>query len=466
MLPILRNYRISTEHARNIAVAGPVSLEGLGDALQYYVMVSLCNEIFDKANITFICPIKERIYVFKGLKINAHLINTDLSGDMLEYLVRFSIPHKNNKRLKININDEQIDKINTIAKIIQIISNNNDPYLAYTCKYILSKYIISPVAKSLFSFDAGIFAGHTICNPLNSYIVRYETFRSIVKGPMLTSPISLSRLIIDKQKPWILNRLKQSLQKFDFIYVRGPHSLEILKTDLNVDEERVGMALDNGFGIKLICPNIITSKALGRKVTRIVIIPRKDYFYKYNEEGLYKSYLNALIGIILWLPRNLDAEVFLASQTVDNGRMSDQAAIDDVLRLLKKRSNNQYFKYLNIIKPSNFIDAYKLYTSADLVISSRMHGGIMALSAGVPSVFIIPSADVKVLDILSFLGLDIGSYLIDMFDAKALNTENFINRVENITRNIEYHRKIVESVVNKYLPTVQLPVRTLAKLLR
>ena len=454
-------------HANNIAVVGPVSPAGLGDALQYYVMVSLCNDYFDKANMTFICPIKERISVFKELELNARLINTGLNGGLLlEYLLSLSIPHKNNKGVKKITGGAQVDKVNTVSKIIRIIGNNNDPYLAYTCKYILSKYIVSPVAKSVFSFDAGIFAGHTICHPLGLYIAQYETFRSLVRGPMLTSPISLSKLIVNGQKPWILKRLRQSLQKFDFIYVRGPHSLGILKTGLNIDEERVGMALDSGFGIRLVCPDIITSNALGRKASRIVIIPRKDYFYSYNREDSYKSYLDALIGLSLWFSRNLDVEVFFASQNVDYSRMSDQAAIDDVLRLLKKRHSSQHFKCSSIIEPNNIIDAYKLYASADLVISSRMHGGIMALSAGVPSVFIIPSADVKVLDVLSFLGLDIGPYLIDMFDVNALKAENFINRVENITRNLEYHRKIVESAVNRTLPTVQLPVRTLAKLLR
>jgi len=265
----------------------------------------------------------------------------------------------------------------------------------------------------------------------------------------------------------MLKRLKSSLQKFDVIFVRGPHSLEMLRDRLSIDEKKVMMALDSGFGMSLIHPDIVhsSSKAL-RKEPRIVIIPRKDYFYFYDDKkDLYKSYLKALVHFISWLTGNYDVELFLASQTVVYGRMSDNSAIDDVVRLLEKRNSNRCLKGLKIVRPNNLIDALRLYGSADLVITGRMHAGIMALSTGIPAIFTLPAAQVKVLDILSFLGLDTDSFLIDTFDVNELRAEKLIDTIEPVIEKLEYHKKIVELAVDRGQPTLRLPVRTLAKLL-
>lgn|GEM_PF-4483925 len=448
--------------AQKIAIVGVVSPGGLGDALQYYVAIRLLNNLLPEADITFVCPdLREEISVFRDLKLNAGLSSVGLTGaELLKSLLPSAIPQKRASTADRKTTAEtQVDTVNTVLENIRIIGRK-------CCdSYVFGKYIGSSIVRSLFSFNAGIFGGHTICADVYTYIIQYETLRSAVRGPMLTSPISISKLAFEHygHKTW--KRLKQSLQKLDFVYVRGPHSLEILRDHLNIGEDRVAMALDSGFGMRLIHPDIIASKVLEKQALRIVIIPRKQYFYRYNRWDLYKPYLDALAGFILWLYRSFDAEVYLTSQTVDYDPMGDRSAIDDLVRLLEKSArNSRCLKCLRIVKSNSIIDAYRLYASADLVVSSRMHGGIMALSSGVPAVFIIPSADVKVPDNLSFLGLDTNRFLIDMFDVNALKTENFINRIGSIIENLEYYRKIVEFAVKRALPTIELPIRTLAKL--
>jgi len=448
-----------------MVVVGVVSPAGLGDALQYCVLIRSLNKLFPEANLQFICPgLEEENSVFKNLKLNARLISIWFTrSQFLTYLLHSSIPYKRTSRVEKEATAEvQVDRLNAIPRIVRIIGRK---YYNYINSSFLSSFLI----RSICPLDSGIFGGHTLGYPsLSYYVDQYETLRSIVKGPMLASPISISALALEQcgQKTSILKELRQSLRKFDFVYVRGPHSLQILRDYVKIDEERVAMALDSGFGVKLIFPDITASKDLGKEALRVVIIPRGDYFYHYNKWNLYKPYLVALVNLILWLSKNIDVEVYLSSQTMGHGQMDDQTAISDVVRVLEKRGNNQMLKRLKIVKPSSVADAYMLYRSADLMITSRMHGGIMALSAGVPAVFIVPSTDLKVLDVLSFLGLDASAFLINMFDVNALRAENFINKIRNVLENLEYYANIVEYSVNRSLPTVELPVRTLAKLLR
>ena len=461
---------------KKVAVAGAISPKGLGDALQYYILIRIVDNFFSESEITFICPqLKDELTVFRGLELNAHLVDLDPAGHLaLWHLLRSTIHHKPTLKHKQGAaSSSQVNNPKTILKIIRVVGRKYEKHFS---SYTIDKHISSGLMRH-FSFSAGIFGGHTICGSIYPYILEYETFRSTVKGPLIMSPISISNIAFEQfrrknstlKNTLMVKRLKQSLQKFDFIYTRGPYSLKTLRNYLDINEEKSDMALDSGFGLRLFYSDILTSKTLRKEKPRIVIIPRKDFFYAHNKENSYKLYLNALVDLIPWLFKNFDVEVYLASQTavsdVKYFRGSDQAAIEDVLDLLKKRDGNKFIKHLKIVKPDNLVDACRLYGSADLVLTSRMHGGITALGLRVPAFFILPSVDIKVLDVLSFIGLDTDSFFIDAFNANSLRTENILKKVGKILENLEYYKKTVESAVNRAMPTVELPVKTLINLL-
>jgi len=462
---------------KKIAVVGAVSPRGVGDALQYYILIRMLDNFFSESEITFICPqLKEGLSVFRGLKLNAHLVDLDPAGHLaFWHLLRSTIHHKPALQHKQRAaSSSQVNNPKTILKIIRVIGRKYEKYFG---SYTIDKHISSGLMRD-FSFSAGMFGGHTICGNIYHYILEYETLCSTVKGPLIMSPISISNIAFEQfrqknstlKNTLMLKRLKQSLQKFDFIYTRGPYSLKTLRDYLDINEEKIDMALDSGFGLRLFYSDILTSKALRKEAPRIVIIPRKDFFYAYNKENSYKLYLNALVELIPWLFKNFDAEVYLASQTVVSDikqfRGSDQAAIEDVLALLKKCDGNRYIKHLKIVKPDNLVDACRLYGSADLVLTSRMHGGITALGLGVPAFFILPSVDIKMLDVLSFIDLDVDSFFVDAFNANSLRTENILKKVGKILENLEYYKKTVETVVKRAMPTVESPVKALADLLK
>jgi polysaccharide pyruvyl transferase WcaK-like protein len=345
----------------------------------------------------------------------------------------------------------------------------------YLSSYIIDKYFNSLIMKS-YSFDGSIFGGHTICGRIYSYIYKYEAFHSAKKTHSVTAPISISKHALAQYSNEtsayktlkMIKRLKQSLQKFDFIYVRGPYSLRILRDYLGVDEEKIGTALDTGFGAKLLFPEIKAGASQQRKTPRIIIIPRKDYFYYfYRKEGAYKLYLESLAKLILWISKNFDAEICLSPQTISEKHdvLSSEAAVTDLCSVLEKYSVRS-LDGLKVFKPKNLINAYSFYSSSDLVISSYMHGGIMALSLGIPAFFILPSMETKVLDVLSFLGLDVKSFFMDMFHADSLKSEVLVNSTRDLLENIRRYRIITELAVNRALPTVEAPVRTLVDLLK
>lgn len=455
-----------------MAVAGVVTPRGLGDALQYCVTVKLLQKFFHEAEITFLCPdLKSGFFVFKDLNLNVYLLDLGPVGKeyvLFRCLLHQSFLHKSTlKREEKSQSQSSNEKANMLLRIIRVIKRKPEKYIT---PYVIDKYVNSFFMKS-FSFDASIFGGHTICD-FYPYIYEYEALRSATEGPMVTSPISISKLALEHyeqknskfKKTIMLKKLRHSLQKFDFIYTRGLYSLKILRDYLSIDERKIAMALDGGFGAKLIYPGIKSSETLKKKL-KILFIPRKNYFYVYKREDLYKLYLISLVELILWLSKNFDVEVYLTSQTIDvkYNVIGSQAAVNDLLSILKKH-DNKHLKYLKSVKPEGLVNACKLSSSMDLVITSYMHGGIMALSLGVPAFFILPSADIKVLDVLSFLGLDVNSFLIDAFAANLLKTENFVNKIGKVVQNLKFHKKSLEHTIKRTLPTIELPVKKLIEL--
>lgn len=455
-----------------VAVAGVVTPRGLGDALQYCVTVKLFQKFFHEVDVTFFCPgLEDGFFVFKDLNLNAHLLDLGPVGVdyVLPRLLAQSFLHKGTlKHKKKATAKAKIKKTSMLLKIIRVMGRKYEKYMT---PYVIDKYTNSFVMKS-FSFDASIFGGHTIGGSIYPYVYKYEALHRATEGPMVTSPISISKLALEHyeqknsklKKTMMLKRLRRSLQKFAFIYTRGPYSLKILRDYLGIDERKIAMALDSGFGGKLINPGIKSSKTSKKKL-RILVIPRKSYFYVYNREDLYKLYLNSLAKLILWLPKNFDVEVYLTSQTIDvkYNAMGGQAAVNDLLSILKKH-DNKHLRYLKYVKPGSLVNALRLSSSMDLVVASYMHGGIMALGLGVPAFFILPLTGIKVLDILSFIGLDASSFLMDMFDVNLLKTENLVNKIGKVVESLNFYRDTLERAINGVLPTIELPIEKIIKL--
>lgn len=439
--------------SNKIVISGLVSPRGIGDAIQYGNSVRLIKSLIPKASITLMCPyLKDNLSVFQGMNFDVSFLDSSFMGCMSIYRLlgaraRSSKISPTDSPIAPTISRTTFKPLNTLYRKLNRYSPPINWHDKFTSLYMLRH----------LQFDAGIVGGHTCTLDLQDYIMKYDVIRSIINGPIVTSPISISGLALKEgttllNKKLIMSKLGSSLQKFEFVYVRGPYSLKILRDHLNI--ENVGMALDTGFGIRLTHPQSMPRK--GKK--RIVIIPRIDYFVTYNRREFYQLYLNTIATFISWAYENLDCEIFLSSQTIN------RESIDALLNVLRKRHFYSILKSLRIVIPKNIIEMCDLYGSSDIVISSYMHGGITALALGVPAFFIMPFTDLKLLDILAFLGLDTRSLAIDMFHRDSLNARNLIDKIEKITKNLKYYRKIINSAIDKKLITLEHPIRTLINL--
>lgn len=440
---------------KNIVLNCPVSPQKIGDALLYGASAKLLNRQLPQANITLMCqhPLEGR-KTFGEMMFKAQFLDSTNAGYMaLWNRVRSSLSMNHDKKnASVAFQPKQHLQFN--------LSLLYDKYSRYMPPILGPDKLISKQILDRPSFDAGMVAGHTLGMPSpQSYIMTYELTHSSVTGPIVTFPLSVSFLsIIEKlsflNRSLVLSKLTSALEKFDFIFVRGPYSLSILKNNLNIPH--VGMALDSGFEIKSMSYEISHNEKF-----RIIITPRKDYFETigYARKGLYQLYLNAIVGFIVWSVQNIDCEIILTSQT------NSSDAIEDILTELHRKGYNSYLKSLKVILPKSILESYKLYKSSDFVLTSYYHAGVNALASGVPAIFVMPFSESKLLDTLAFLGLPTKVYGIDLFDDASLSSSTFIEKAAVIIDRHAISKRMVESAVNQKMPTLEYPVSKLKSFL-
>jgi len=463
---------------RSITVFGACSPNGFGDALQYYNLLNSLNNKLSNPSLVFLCPgLKERLTMFKGLKIKHIWISFNYSPLLIVTRYRHSFIRKEDVSRLYSSISKKVDTYNEKTKrsyvdmLVKTLRSKLKMF-TYNTRIVdnVENIISLPVFNLIYrpNFDVGVVGGHTLGGGgLTGYVQFYRTVNLMVKGPKIITPISLS-LLGFRRNIELLERLKPLLKGFDYIYVRGPYSLKLIKKLFDVDEDKINMCLDSGFWHLLdpVLSQLVRNRLARKNRIRVLIYPRKGYFYLYSKDVLYRYYLHCLKSLVMKFFKKYDCEFVIVSSTINGKPLSAPEAVQDFIYELKELERLNSTNFVRVEKPKTLVDSLRLSGSADLVVTSYMHAGIMALSAGVPTIFILPELDIKVLDVLGYLGLSKDEFFIDMLDIKSLRPENLLKKAQNIIENLEYYKQTIIHLVDKALPDAQRAIDSIVKLVQ
>jgi len=438
-----------------ILVIGLVPPSGMGDLLQYHIAIELLKKHVPGSDMLFSIPAchSNLLATLSGVQVRPSL------GEVttVKYIVK-SITGLVPELKQGSCHRRQSSRCGPSTDATGIISRK-----FYESSFRI-RYVQPAIARVMFadSISAGAIGGHTIEAPgFFDYVSNYVSSRAVVKGPLITFPISVSMMALREHRKR-QNLLKHSLKCLNLIFVRGPYSYRLLAP--YVEEQRIRIAPDSGLGIRLLYGPPRNNRRKGP--TRIAIIPRKDYFVFYHKPDLYSSYVDVLVKVIRRLTHGSGIEVYIlphALKEENPSRLDDEVAICDLLSLLNTEKTS---KTLKIFRPKSPMDTYRLFSSMDLVVTSRMHGGVIAMAAGSPALFLLPSEDIKVLDVLSLLHLDEKDFTIDIFNSNELKLDNIMRKIMTmLDNNIEF-KKMVTRSVERTQRDVDLPARVLARMMR
>jgi len=438
-----------------ILVAGVVPPIGLGDELQQLVGAALITKHFSNAKVDLfiprgslnapltLIPSSSSIRVLQGFPQR-----TDVFYIIYTMFVGSYVSKQKPQKVASPEHNTTLSK--------NLVSRLKDLAKRYYESTIMATYVRPAVGRFGLKYDGGFITGHTVeYTAFFDYLLTYNCARFVVKGPLITYPISAS-LIGLKHRERYLKALRKALQRFDAIFVRGRYSYDILTKF--VDPSRLLVTLDSGFGIRILAEN--PGNFVRRRSLVVCIVPRNDYFYFYNLGQLYPRYLLTLKHLIRVLISEFDVEIWLVPHTVKSStRLGDEYATHDLLGVLDESLRRN----IEIKAPQKIFDSARIFNSCDMVVTSRMHAGIVSLAYGKPTLFFMPRDDVKILDILSYLGLSEERYIVDSFNPREY--DKLPGMVKDVLFNLSQETKTIEFTIGRHLPDIEKPVILVKKFL-
>lgn len=170
-------------------------------------------------------------------------------------------------------------------------------------------------------------------------------------------------------------------KKCVYISVRDEISLKNI-LDLGITNPPVvDLVADSAFLLEKSTEARLNYKRDGKKLIGVAVSKlAAQYGFSYKGDSSYKSFVIFMAEVIDWLIDYHSSEVILIPHVVQVGR-NDYETAEDIIRLVKNK------KRIRIVEKDLTASELKAVISyCDLVIASRMHASIAALSTGVPVV--------------------------------------------------------------------------------
>ena len=181
-----------------------------------------------------------------------------------------------------------------------------------------------------------------------------------------------------------------------YISVREKTSLEHL-VNLGIEGKKIHLVADSAFLLKP-SPKGLNYRKKGKKLIGIAVSRLVSAYGFPHKEGEtpYASFVSFMAKLMDWIIEDLDANIIMIPHAIQAERDDYQTACD----ILRKIKNKNQVKILS----RNFgaADYKKAISHCDLIIASRLHAAIGALSSFVPAIGIAYSH--KMMGIYKSLG--------------------------------------------------------------
>jgi colanic acid/amylovoran biosynthesis protein len=296
-------------------------------------------------------------------------------------------------------------------------------------------------ADLVLSCGGGNFYAHRPSSPAFFWALVTLAFAIVLGKPVAMLPQSVGP---------IEGRLQRTLARAVFsrvpvIMLREPISLAFVRDDLNIERDRLHLLPDLAFGLPLLPGAPTEPQQPQRSNMRIgfTVIDRGSQHKGFARQDIYER---SLLQVLERVAREYGAVLHLFVQCY--GPSPDQ---DD--RLVSRRIYERLCRQLSTISLyDEFQDAVAIQQAMakmDLVIASRMHTGIFALTNGTPIVLI--GYQPKALGMIAAFDLEAYHCTIDSVTPEALSLladralENRTHLQRQITQRVSEMRPLLES---------------------
>ncbi len=256
-------------------------------------------------------------------------------------------------------------------------------------------------ADLVFSCGGGNFSAHGALRPFFWWALLALAFPAGLGKPVIMLPQSFGPIEGGLQRL----AARAVFAKTRVIMAREPLSEQFLRRQLGL-QKTVLLFPDLAFGLADVQPqlphNLETIQ--GRLKVGVTLMDRGAQTVSFHGQAAYEA---AMLGLLRWLIEEKQAHIYLFVQCTGPGRDHDDRAITQRMAC----ALNEHASQITVLQDFHSAPEIKAaYAAMDCVIGTRMHTGILALSAGTPTILI--GYQPKTRGVMEALGLQ--DYYVDM----------------------------------------------------
>ncbi|KRG09607.1 hypothetical protein ACA29_22970 [Lederbergia galactosidilytica] len=211
-----------------------------------------------------------------------------------------------------------------------------------------------------------------------------------------------------------------TLRLADYITVRDKKSFKYIETLNNTSY----LSIDPAFLLKKVTLDDVKDSNKTKEISICII----DLFLNKESAKRYQEYISSFVALI----DELDKENCIINLYSTEPR--DYRAVYDVYNKLENKNN------VRVNKIGNFNELIKLYSQTDLVIGTRMHSMIIALSQFIPVIGL--SWQDKVTEMFDMVNLSEDVFDSNRFEKEIPNIINLVNEKLNNEQSIDQLKNI------------------------
>jgi len=341
-------------------------------------------------------------------------------------------------------------------------------------KIVLSAYrffywdlspILSPVVplfknsrlmSELQNTDLFIIIGHPLVKALLPICLPAYSIKKMLRKPTLLFPFSITLDPFSRAKIFdsILKcYVKSSLRNMEALLLRERHSMQYLLNVMNITKN-VFLSADTAFlsisANKSSTFHKLQEMGIYIEQPAIAVAPRGDCFKDVLMKEKYGEFVCKMAVLLDKVVKELRANLYFTPTAMHE----DLYVINDISRLMKYKKNTW------VINTSSMdpTEVKTVLSFMDFLITMRLHAGILAANAYVPSVVIMPSYDLKSVGVIEDMGLS--NYFISL-ESPQLTSQQMLDKVLSLNNNLEEQKNSLKERIPKLQRRAELAGKTL-----
>jgi len=330
------------------------------------------------------------------------------------------------------------DRDDPFWKLLSFLHYHSHPHLS---NFLLTMLISFPNRRRSVNYIKEADVNVTLSFPFESanilFCYSFIIPKLLNKRPLVSFPISLTTEAHLGNRSGIL--IREALMNADIIFTRGRYTTKWLLQKLRIPPNKVLTSADPSFLL-----NYEKSYNCKIKVERdsAALVPHPI---------LTQDIMIKVVDVML---KFFDHIYIVPTEVRDI----------EYVKLLNRRVNSSRCTVLDTSKMP--LPAIKsIFQKTELVVTSRSHAGIFALTSGTPIIMINRKSDLKFMDILGHY--DMEHYFLDV-ESATLNPAHFSDTLTNIIRDVIHsHSTIRKSIIKRnrlVCSLAELPGRYLKEL--